>query len=75
MSHTRAYRIRGYGEVVVNYNPDLSGPAVISWKEDKKDKDGKVVEIPAKLLVELSKEFAADSIKDDVVRFIEDWSP
>lgn len=66
--HTHVYEVEGYGKVHVFTNGDWSGNAIVNYQDDGKKKE---VEIPAKLLLEISKQGAVDFVRDRMISALE----
>ena len=65
---SETYDIEGYGPVTVERPSNWEGRAVVRWT----DRDGRVVErkLPARLLVELSRQVARRVVRNEVVEFL-----
>jgi hypothetical protein len=71
--HTHSYQVEGFGKVVVNVNGDWSGEAIIRWNFHPDESSMKFTEavLPAKLLLELSKQGAIGIVRDQVISALE----
>jgi hypothetical protein len=61
-----------HGRVIINYNPDWSGDAIIKW-EDGYTGEIRKTELPGTLLVALSVESAREELKSQLIDFLENY--
>jgi hypothetical protein len=71
--HSHSYEVEGYGKVVVLVNGDWSGEAIVRWNFHPDETSMKFAEavLPAKLLLELSKQGAVGIVRDQVISALE----
>lgn len=70
MSHSARAVIEGFGEVDVIHNGDWDGLATIHWT-DPRSGELKKVDLPAPLLLELSKKLAVSIVRDRMISALE----
>ena len=65
--HGLTLQVEGIGQVIVNHNGDWSGDVLLIWDEGRERR-----EIPAAILLAISKESSFNMLRDRLISFLED---